>query len=155
MALACLAVVEPLNPNTGRRRKIRLASAQDRRITGLGGKVWEPAMLGAPSLSLSLFNGDFTVPASVGGAQCKVAVETLRRGKTEINPVWWNGAPISIYAAEPGTMWPWPLIFTPASELATAMPRSLWQCTDQMALSLLGTRSRRFLMNWPYSSGTA
>ena len=27
-----------------------------------------------------------------------------------------------------------------ASELATAKPRSLWQCTDTMALSILGTR---------------
>jgi hypothetical protein len=35
--------------------------------------------------------------------------------------------------------WRAPPIFTPASELATAMPRSLWQCTDQMALSELGT----------------
>ena len=48
-----------------------------------------------------------------------------------------------------------PPIFTPASELATAMPRSLWQCTDQIALSELGMRSRSVLMNLPYSSGTA
>jgi hypothetical protein len=32
--------------------------------------------------------------------------------------------------------------FTPASELATAMPRSLWQCTENTALSEFGTRSR-------------
>ena len=31
-----------------------------------------------------------------------------------------------------------PPIFTPASEFATAMPRSLWQCTDQTALSEFG-----------------
>ena len=31
---------------------------------------------------------------------------------------------------------------TPASELATAMPRSLWQCTEKRALSEFGTRSR-------------
>ena len=34
--------------------------------------------------------------------------------------------------------WRAPPIFTPASELATAMPRSLWQCTDQIALSRVG-----------------
>jgi hypothetical protein len=51
--------------------------------------------------------------------------------------------------------WRAPPIFTPASELATAMPRSLWQCTDQIALSEFGTRSRSVLMNSPYSSGTA
>lgn len=112
MALACLAVIHPLDLNTGLRRPVRLASAQDRRITGLGGNTWEPAMLGAPSLSLSLFDGDFTVAASVGGAQFKVAEETLRRGKINLNPVAWNGAPLTIYAAEPGTMWPWPAVFT-------------------------------------------
>ena len=31
---------------------------------------------------------------------------------------------------------------TPASELATARPRSLWQCTEKIALSAFGTRSR-------------
>jgi hypothetical protein len=51
--------------------------------------------------------------------------------------------------------WRAPPIFTPASELATAMPRSLWQCTLHTALSLLGMRSRRLRMNSPYSSGTA
>ena len=48
-----------------------------------------------------------------------------------------------------------PPIFTPASELATAMPRSLWQCTDQTALSELGMRSRSVVMKLPYSSGIA
>ena len=36
--------------------------------------------------------------------------------------------------------WRAPPIFTPASEFATAMPRSLWQCTDQTALSEFGMR---------------
>ena len=45
--------------------------------------------------------------------------------------------------------WRAPPIFTPASELATAMPRSLWQCTLQMARPLLGTRSRKERMNSP------
>ncbi len=40
------------------------------------------------------------------------------------------------------SIWRAPAILTAASELATAMPRSLWQCTDQTALSELGMRSR-------------
>ena len=51
--------------------------------------------------------------------------------------------------------WRAPPSVTPASELATAMPRSLWQCTDQMALSAFGMRSRSVRMNWPYNSGMA
>ncbi|MNS96263.1 hypothetical protein D3C72_1305540 [compost metagenome] len=48
-----------------------------------------------------------------------------------------------------------PPIMTPASELATARPRSLWQWTDQMALSEFGMRSRKRLMVAPKISGTA
>ena len=42
---------------------------------------------------------------------------------------------------------------TPASELATAMPRSLWQCTENTALSEFGTVSRTFRNISKYSSG--
>ena len=45
--------------------------------------------------------------------------------------------------------WRAPPICTPASELATAMPRSLWQCTDQTALSEFGMRSRSVRMKLP------
>ncbi len=44
--------------------------------------------------------------------------------------------------------------FTPASELATAMPRSLWQWVEKRALSELGTRSRSISNSAKYSSGT-
>ena len=43
---------------------------------------------------------------------------------------------------------------TPAMELATASPRSLWQCTDRITPSSSGTRSRRPLRISTYSSGT-
>ena len=43
--------------------------------------------------------------------------------------------------------------FTPASEFATAMPRSLWQWVEKRALSELGTRSRTILNRSKYSSG--
>ncbi|MCY1366165.1 hypothetical protein D9M69_530460 [compost metagenome] len=47
------------------------------------------------------------------------------------------------------SIWRAPPIFTPANEFATAMPRSLWQCTDQITLSELGTRSRKVRMKSP------
>src|SRR5258706_4329431 len=43
---------------------------------------------------------------------------------------------------------------TAASELATAMPRSLWQLVDQIALSALGMREMRLLKSPAQSSGT-
>ena len=54
--LSVLAKVSPLHLNTGKRLDVRVASAQDRRITGLGGKVWEPAMVTPPTIGLTLWN---------------------------------------------------------------------------------------------------
>src|SRR5207302_8151963 len=48
-----------------------------------------------------------------------------------------------------------PPIITAASELATAMPKSLWQCTLHTALSELGILSLSVLMNSPNCCGTA
>src|SRR5215831_4922168 len=42
---------------------------------------------------------------------------------------------------------------TADSELATAMPKSLWQCTDHTALLELGTRVRRVAMSDPNCHG--
>ena len=53
------------------------------------------------------------------------------------------------------SIWRAPPICTAASELATAMPRSLWQCTLHTALSEFGIFSRMFLMNSPNCCGTA
>ena len=48
--------------------------------------------------------------------------------------------------------WRAPFI-TPASELAAANPRSLWQWVDQTTLSAPGTRSRSVRISAPYCSG--
>ncbi len=42
---------------------------------------------------------------------------------------------------------------TPSSELATAMPRSLWQWTEKIALSVFGTRCRTVSNSARYSDG--
>ncbi len=42
---------------------------------------------------------------------------------------------------------------TAASELATASPRSLWQCTDHTTLSEFGMRSRSVRISAPNCSG--
>jgi hypothetical protein len=50
------------------------------------------------------------------------------------------------------SIWRAPLM-TPASELATARPRSLWQWVDQMTLSESGMFSIRRRNSSPYSPG--
>ena len=44
---------------------------------------------------------------------------------------------------------------TPAIELAVAIPRSLWQCTETRARWMLGTCSKTERMKASNSSGTA
>ena len=44
---------------------------------------------------------------------------------------------------------------TPASELATAMPRSLWQWVEKIAFSAPGTEAMMVRNIAAYSSGTA
>ena len=53
------------------------------------------------------------------------------------------------------SIWRAPPSCTAASEFATAMPRSLWQCTLQTAWSEFGILSLNFLMNSPNCCGTA
>ena len=43
---------------------------------------------------------------------------------------------------------------TPAKEFATAKPRSLWQCTDKIALSIFGTLFFSVSIIFLYSDGT-
>ena len=43
---------------------------------------------------------------------------------------------------------------TPAKELATAKPRSLWQCVDNIALSMLGTLFIKVSIIFLNSDGT-
>ena len=43
---------------------------------------------------------------------------------------------------------------TPANEFATAKPKSLWQCTDKIALSIFGTLLRSISIVFLNSEGT-
>ncbi len=53
-----LIEIQPLNKSTGAREAVRVSSAQDRRITGLSGSVWVPALLQPPVLTIRLFDGE-------------------------------------------------------------------------------------------------
>ncbi len=111
MALACLAEIRPLDLTTGLRSTVRAASANDRRITGLGGTAWEPAIVTAPQLQMSLFNGDFLLPVTPGSATLPLKMPAIKQSWPDADKYMWIGAPIVIRAAVPGTMWPWPVVF--------------------------------------------
>lgn len=107
MAIACLAKVSPLNPSTGSRVDLYIASAQDRAVTGLNGVVWEPAMTAPPTLSINLWQGDFREPVDTGGASFSINMGILKMTYAGCDAYNWAGAPVEIYAEEPGTAWPW------------------------------------------------
>jgi len=105
--LACIAKVSPLNLLRGERMDVRVASSNDRRITGLGGRVWEPAMVALPTVGITLWNGDFTEAVSSAAATLPINVSVLKETYSEADASMWIGAPVEIYADEPGTSWPW------------------------------------------------
>ncbi|WP_333840470.1 hypothetical protein [Novosphingobium sp.] len=109
--LACLAKISPLNLAFGERIAVRAASHSDRRVTGLGGKVWEPAMVTPPQLGITLWNGDFTDAVTTGGATLPLNVRVLEETYPDVSSCMWTGAPVEIYAETPGTAWPWRQIF--------------------------------------------
>lgn len=109
--LVCLAKISPLNVLFGERLDVRVASQNNRAITGLGGQVWEPAMVTPPTLGLVLWNGDFTQAVSTAGATLPINMDVVKETYAEADKCTWIGAPVEIYAAEPGTVWPWPTVF--------------------------------------------
>lgn len=107
MPIVCLAKVSPLNPSTGNRVDLYISSAQNRAVTGLNGQVWEPAMAASPTLSINLWQGDFREPIDTGGASFSVNMGVLKMTYAGCDAYNWSGAPVEIYAEEPGTAWPW------------------------------------------------
>lgn len=109
--LACLAKISPLYRLSGERVDVRVSSMNDLingpKVNGLGGQQWEPAMVNAPVLSISLFNGDFADAVSVANASLIVNVTTLKATYDFADDCAWIGAPVEIYAEKPGTSWPW------------------------------------------------
>lgn len=106
MTLACLVKVSPLNLLAGTRTDVYAASADDSQVTGLNGIVWEPALVSAPTLTMTLWDGDFTGPVSAGGASVPINMNVLKQ-TYDADGSLWTGAPIEIFAGQIGEAWPW------------------------------------------------
>lgn len=113
---ACLAIIQPLDPGTGNRVTLRVSAHNDstvgRAINGLGGNVWEPAMVSAPVLRQSLFDGQFAAAPSPASASLPLAMETLKKTWPDADSYAWAGAPVEIYTEEHTAAWPWTARFT-------------------------------------------
>jgi hypothetical protein len=102
-----LAELTPLNASSGSRVTLRAASADDRRITGLNGVEWWPAILEASPLGINLFDGDFSSDIDVGAMSLTVLTDKLARLDTAARGYRWPGAGVKIYAGNAGDTWPW------------------------------------------------
>lgn len=114
--LACLVRISPLYRITGERGDVRVSSVNDAvngpKVNALGGVVWEPAIVGAPTLSFTVWNGDFQAAVSAGNASLVLNMNVLKESYPFADDCAWIGAPVDIYAEEPGTEWPWRVRFT-------------------------------------------
>lgn len=106
-----LAEFTPLDPVDGTRKTVRAASAQDRTITGLNSVRWWPAISDLPSLSMRLFDGDFTSDVDVGGASMTLLLDKLERLDVNVRRYRWPSARVTLYSGASGQAWPWTTVF--------------------------------------------
>lgn len=111
MALATLVKVSPMDTATGSRVDLYLSNVGDPllgpKVNGLGGQVWVPAITNPPVLSIRTWNGDFTAAVEPGEARLGFSLGPVKRRWASVDSYHWAGAPIEVYAEEPGTAWPW------------------------------------------------
>ena len=101
--MTTLAVLNPIDPGTGSRVTIRVCSSQEVDATGAAGEAWWPAMTAQPSLSLSLFDGDFTSAVQPASAQIAIRLDVLREARRvtsmfpRVERYDWAGASVVLY----------------------------------------------------------
>lgn len=98
-----LAEVAPLKVDDGSRPVLRASSAQDRRLNGVAGERWWPAMSKRPSLAITLFDGDFTAEVAPGSASFTIRLNALENLDPGVRGYRWAGATVSLYAVDAST----------------------------------------------------
>ena len=91
-----LAEIEPLDPISGSRPTLRVCSANIKDVAGHAGGPWFPAISRAPSLSISLFDGDFTSDVNAASGQIELRLDVLAEADTNAISYRWAGSPIRI-----------------------------------------------------------
>jgi hypothetical protein len=96
-----LAELSPYDPVAAARVTLRVASADDKRITANGGNRWWPAITRKPTLRHDWFDGDFTGAIRSGGASLEVAISGLLRSNTNAARMLYAAAPVKLYEIDP------------------------------------------------------
>ncbi|HUD30607.1 MAG TPA: hypothetical protein VMQ93_17200 [Novosphingobium sp.] len=99
--------LSPLLSGTDRRVPINLCSVADRRVTGIGGTRWEPAITQAPALGMQFWNGDFEQGTDAGKADFTFNLEQTRKAYPEVINAVWMGALVEITVGVVGSPGPW------------------------------------------------
>lgn len=105
---AILAHIRPLDPRTGNRVDVRVASTPGAAYQGLGRVVWESAIIKRPKASIELFSPDLTGGLRTAEAEFDISLNAI----AEVSTVGldWSGAPVVIYRAD-RLAWPAPVEF--------------------------------------------
>ncbi|HEX5183581.1 MAG TPA: hypothetical protein VFW19_10575 [Allosphingosinicella sp.] len=120
-----LAEISPLDTVSGNRVTLRACSSDDRTITGLNGVRWWPAMSKTPTLSIQLFEGDWSSDVQTGSASFTLLTDKLARLDANARRYRWAGAPVTIYAGLSGDAWPWTTYFVGRVDTFQAKGNSL------------------------------
>lgn len=108
--LPILAHIRPVDPSTGARVDIYVASSTSSAAMGLGGLPWEPAFApsGRPTGSIELMSADMSAGIRPATANMKIQISSIKsRNAAALR---WSGAPVTIYRADE-FRWPSPIEF--------------------------------------------
>lgn len=105
--LGCLIKIQPYDLIGAARVDVRCSTFGKREhaaANGTDGVLWEPSIVQAPSLAITLWNGNFADDIRPSAAVVPINLEILRRTWPVAAQYMWMGAPIEIYAGEPGSI---------------------------------------------------
>lgn len=111
MPMACRALLQPYDPVTAARVSIRVCSANDPGATGGDGNTWQPAMVESPTLTMRLWNGDFTAAISTGTASLGIAMGVLREAALGADRCVWGAAPVEVWYGDTANPASWQKVF--------------------------------------------
>lgn len=91
--------VRPQHPATLTRYDVRCADGPSAQVYGLGGLVWEPAILQRPLRSIELFTPAMDGRVQAGTARFALMLNAVTNLPIDPMTLYWKGAPVKIWSA--------------------------------------------------------
>ncbi len=95
-----LVEIQPLDPASGARTVVRVASSHNLDQTGWDDEVWIPAIASPGALDEQYFDGDFTSPISTSQLSMTIASQPLADLLPDVLAMRWQDSPVKLWLAD-------------------------------------------------------